>query len=78
MTQIICLNGKKTELLRAMFAKHDTCSCGFVGIHEQPISAYKSQYGWDVNGTIYWLYIECPKCHYGWSLQKLGANQEIF
>jgi len=76
--EIITLNCKKTEVLRDKFHKHATCSCGFKRIHEQPFSGYKSQYGWNVDGVIYWLYIECPKCGYGWSIQKLGAPQEIF
>jgi len=39
------------------------------------IKFYDHSGGWEVDGfeEKQWLYVECPKCGYEWSLQKLGV-----
>lgn len=63
--------------LRTQFNKHNTCSCGYNGLHVLPIQGYSHKSGWNIEGLDekVWLFIICPRCDYAWSLWKLGARK---
>jgi hypothetical protein len=39
------------------------------------IDAYEHDNGWSVDNYVHklWLSVKCPKCHYEWSIWKLGV-----
>lgn len=65
--------------LREQFTKRNVCFCGYVGLHDLPMSGYSPHLGgWKVDGGLWWLYIKCPDCGHCWSLWKLGTKRERY
>jgi len=71
---------EKVSHLRAQFTKRNTCWCGYVGLHSEPIQGYSNHPGgWDIGEkTYWWLFVVCPKCDNAMSLWKLGVARERY
>ncbi|MFX1380752.1 MAG: DUF6011 domain-containing protein [Promethearchaeota archaeon] len=73
----IVITEEEAKPFRDQFTKRNECSCGFKGIHKEPILGYWDHPGgWMIRGRMAWLYIHCPKCGYEWSIWKLGVLRE--
>jgi len=46
--------------------------CG-AALEDGEVMGYIHPWGWQVRGQKVWLFVECPHCHHGWSLNKLGV-----
>jgi len=66
--------GPSLDDYRAQIKETQCRWCGYRDLDQLVIQFYPHDEGWWV-GTLdkkQWLYIECPQCHYDWSLWKLG------
>jgi len=46
--------------------------CG-APLEEGRVRGYLHPWGWSIQGQKVWLWVECPRCGYGWSINKLGV-----
>lgn len=73
----IILTFEEAEPFWEKMNRHNTCSCGYEGIHGLEIYGYKHHGGWDIRDGIYWLWVRCPECNYNWSIWKLGVPADV-
>ncbi len=76
MTEYRCTPAPTLEQYRALIVVK------FCNWHNEPVAlsptidAYPHPNGWPVSGEVserVWLSVQCPKCKYDWSLEKLGV-----
>jgi hypothetical protein len=55
------------------FLATKTCTHDNASLKNGKVAYYRHEGGIDIDGKgKVWLYVECPKCGYGWSFKKLG------
>jgi len=70
------LEEKKVAHIRTQLNRRNVCTCGFKGLHEEPIQGYFPHLeGADIDGLRWCLFIICPNCDYAWRLPKLISLQ---
>lgn len=63
---------------RSRLSKSSCRWCGGTDLSKCAILSYDHPNGYaiaEIPDTRQWLYVECPKCEYQWSLQKLGIEE---
>jgi len=61
------------ELKKMLRECHVVCAFCGARLNPENVAMYRHRGGFEVKGSRgkWWIYIECPNCHYQWSLPKL-------